>query len=167
MSTLTTELPKISSKGLNTLLGGLKKEDGTPLVTEEQVEQLIDLKFKSGQPILSLEERWFIYEIVWLLNVSGFDLTYNYLSTDWEKVFGPHNIRKKMLFENPLMSSAKEKAAIDMEIFRTKIDVEMGEPCRRCKSTSTIAFEKQTRSADEAMTIKISCLSCSYKWTAQ
>ena len=36
--------------------------------------------------------------------------------------------------------------------------------CRRCKSRKTSYYELQTRSADEAMTIFITCLNCGNRW---
>lgn len=163
------DLPSISSKNsVVNILTQLKKEDGNSLVSSDEANNLANLKFNNGELILSLQERWFIYEIFWLLNKTGYTTTYNYLTVDWEKIFGEHNIRKKMLFENPLMSKTKDKFLLDMEIYRNKIDVvEGGEKCRRCHSDATVAVEKQTRSADEQVTIKIYCTSCKFKWTAQ
>ena len=157
------ELPSLSKKVKN-VADILVNLTG---ISKEEANNLSNMKFSNGENIFSLEYRWFIYEMTWLLKEVGYEKTYNFLSTDWEKVLGEMNIRKKMLFENPLMTKTKEKFALDMEIYRNKVDVEKGEPCRRCRSENTIAAEKQTRSADEAATIKISCLSCGYKWTAQ
>lgn len=164
------ELPKISKKTLKTVsdvLLDLKKEDGTKLVDKKQASQLVALEFEDGENILSLEYRWFLYEVVWMLDKVGFDQTYNFLSADWEKVLGSHNIRKKMLFENPLMEKTKEKVFRDMDMFRNKVSVEMGELCKRCGSENTVAVTQQTRSNDEMSSIKITCLSCGYKWMAQ
>ena len=36
--------------------------------------------------------------------------------------------------------------------------------CRKCKSTKTCYYEMQTRSADEPMTIFITCLDCGNRW---
>jgi DNA-directed RNA polymerase subunit M/transcription elongation factor TFIIS len=33
-------------------------------------------------------------------------------------------------------------------------------PCKFCKSTKTISYERQTRSSDEAMTVIIQCTDC-------
>ena len=79
------------------------------LVTSEQANNLANLEFKNGEKILSLEERWFVYEIIWLVKEVGYEKIINFLSNDWEKVLGSHNIRKKMMFENPLMEKTKEK----------------------------------------------------------
>ena len=157
------ELPSLSKKvkdvsSILVSLGGISKSEA---------DTLTELKFSDGEKILSLEEVWFIYEMVWVLKQVGYEKTLNFLSVNWEKVLGKMNIRKKMLFENPLMEKTKEKFALDMEIYRNKVDVEKGEPCKRCRSENTIAVSVQNRSSDEAETIKIRCLSCNFRWTAQ
>ncbi len=158
-------IPKLND--INKTLTSLKKEDGTNLVTKEQTNELLSLKFSDGEPILTLEDRNFLYETVWLLNENGYDITYNFLSAGWEKVLGSYNIRKKMLFENPLLEKAKDKFNTDLNIYKTKVTVESGEKCRKCGSIETISISKQTRSCDEISTIKISCLNCKFRWTAQ
>jgi DNA-directed RNA polymerase subunit M/transcription elongation factor TFIIS len=155
-------------KGIADILLSIRKVDNSPIVTTEEATNLANLKFKNGEPILNMQHRWFVYEIVWLLTVVGYTPTYNYLSMDWEKIFGEYNIRKKMMFENPLMSPAKEKFAVDMEIYRNKPElVEGGEKCRRCQSEATVSTEMQKRRCDENVNIIIWCSSCGYKWTAQ
>ena len=157
------ELPSLSKKvkdvsGILVSLGG---------ITKSEANTLSGLKFSNGEKILSLEEVWFIYEMIWILKESGYEKVYNFLSVDWEKILGKNNLRMKMLFENPLMEKTKEKFALDMEIYRNKVDVEKGEPCKRCRSENTIAKGKFARSADEPEVIKIYCVSCGFKWTAQ
>lgn len=164
------ELPAISASRLQTVEGfllGLRNSDGQPVVDREQADVLAGLEFSNGEKILSLDTTWFIYEISWILQQLGYDATVKYLSVDWMKTFGEHNIRKKMLFENPLLESSKEKMLADMTIYQNQADAEMGEPCKRCGSENTVSIGKQTRSADEAETIKVHCGSCGYKWIAQ
>ena len=36
--------------------------------------------------------------------------------------------------------------------------------CSRCKSTRTTNFQKQTRSADEPMTVFVKCKDCGKRW---
>lgn len=158
-------IPKLND--INKTLTSLKKEDGTNLVTKEQSNELLSLKFSDGEPILTLEDRNFLYETVWLLNENGYDITYNFLSAGWEKVLGSYNIRKKMLFENPLLEKAKDKFNTDLNIYKTKVTVESGEKCRKCGSVETISLTKYLRSADEPPVIKINCLSCKARWSIQ
>ena len=156
------------------LLPSIQKADGSSLVDHGQALNLVSLRFKkSGQPVLDINDRYFTYEIVNMLNQADYEIVYNFLSAGWEDVFDTpglpiNKLRRKMLFENPLMQPAKERLALDMEIFRNRVDVSKGAvDCKKCGSDETIAVEKQVRSADEPMTIRVTCLQCQYKWTAQ
>ena len=155
-----------SSKGMvSTLL--LVKKNGKSILTNDQAKDLSSLKFREGEYRLTLEDRNFVYEIMWLLKEVGYDKTYNFLSADWEKVLGSHNIRKRMLFENPLLDRARDKFILDMDIFKTQVQVEAGEKCKKCGSEETIAVVAYVRSLDEAPKISVRCLACSHKWNAQ
>ncbi len=156
------------------LFPSIQKSDGTPLVDHGQALNLTSLRFKRGDAVLDLEHRYFIYEVVNLLNSLDYEVVFNFLSTDWETVFESapglpiSNLRNKIMFENPLMDPAKERLALDMEIFRNRVDVQKGAvDCKKCGSDETISVEKQIRSADEPMTIRVTCLQCQHKWTAQ
>ena len=172
VATPTAEMPAIpviEKQSLVTLLPSIIKEDGSPLVTPNQAIALTNLKFERGDNILTLENRPFVYEIVNMLSKMDYEVVYNFLNAGWEKVFGSGaGLRQRIIFENPLLSKSKDKLAMDMEIYRNKIDVEKGMmSCPRCRSDQTLSVAKQVRSSDEPMTVKCSCLSCTYKWTAQ
>ena len=67
-------LPPISTKavkGISDVLTLLKAENGDPLVSKDESKNLASLRFRNGEIILSLEERWFVYEIIWLLAEKG------------------------------------------------------------------------------------------------
>lgn len=151
------------------VLPSIVKEDGSPLVTQEQAITLTSLRFSNGEVVMEPSDKYFSYEIVNMLNKINYEVVYNFLSTDWIGVFGNiPDIRRKILFDNPLLSSAKDKQLLDMEIFRRRIDVvEGGVKCKKCGSDNTISMEKQTRSADEPMTIMVTCQQCRHHWRAQ
>jgi hypothetical protein len=165
----TPPIPTITTQSLTTILPSIKKEDGTPVVTYDQALALSSLKFKRGDNILTLTDRYFVFEVVNMLNTLDYEVVYNFLNAGWEKVFGSGpGLRKKILFDNPLMENAKEKLELDMEIYRNKIEVSKGAiDCKKCGSDETLSVEKQTRSADEPMTIMVTCLACNHKWRAQ
>lgn len=162
-------IPVIEKQSLVTLLPSIKKENGSPLVTPNQAIALTNLKFERGDNILTLENRPFVYEIVNMLSKMDYEVVYNFLNAGWEKVFGSGaGLRQRIIFENPLLSKSKDKLAMDMEIYRNKIDVESGAfDCRKCQSKETLSVARQIRSADEATSVFVSCLSCGYKWRAQ
>lgn len=162
-------VPVVKSESLTEILHSLKRSDGQQLVDYNQAVALTSLKFERGDQILTLMDRPFVYEVVNMLNSLDYDVVYNFLDTKWERVFGRGpGLRKKIIFENPLLASSKEKLSLDMEIFRNKVDVAKGAvDCKKCGSDETIAVEKQLKAADEPMTIRVTCLQCGHKWTAQ
>jgi DNA-directed RNA polymerase subunit M/transcription elongation factor TFIIS len=162
-------VPEITTQPLVNLLPSMKKSDNSPLIDYNQAVALTSLKFPNGEAVLRLNDRYFVYEVVNLLNSLSYDIVYNFLAADWTKVFGNvHDIRKKILLENPLLEPEREKLQLYMEIFRNRVDVSKGAiDCKKCGSDETISVEKQIRSADEPMTIKVTCLQCGFKWNAQ
>ena len=166
---VTPAVPEIATQSLVNLFPSMKKADGTPLVDYNQSIALTSIKFSTGEPVLSLNHRYFVYEIVNMLDSLDYDVVYNFLSADWAKVFGNvHDIRKKILFETPLLDSARDKLQMDMEIYRDRLDISIGAiNCPKCSSKETMSKERQNRAADEPVSIYCSCLQCNYKWRAQ
>mmetsp|Transcript_84593 Transcript_84593/g.225942 ORF Transcript_84593/g.225942 Transcript_84593/m.225942 type:complete len:132 (-) Transcript_84593:47-442(-) len=67
--------------------------------------------------------------------------------------------------EEEVQKAIKDKA-FQMETFKIN---EMREAtdmfeCGKCKKRKTTFYQKQTRSADEPMTIFITCLNCGHEW---
>lgn len=173
-SALFPPIPELNDlETVTDILTGLKRLDGSDLVTKDQAIILSNLTFNDGEEILTLDDEYFLYEVVNMLFVVGYEATLEYLSTDWEKAFGgdvsdKNSIRKRMLFYSPLLKEARDKFDIDLDIYRNTIEVGKGVvSCKRCGSDETISLEKQTRSADEPTTIRVTCLQCDYKWRAQ
>lgn len=136
--------------------------------TELKPEKILkNLKFLTNDQIKNLvpflNDRYFLYEMINLLQKKGYEFTYNFLQTKKSE----ESSDRKILFENPLIQSAKDKFYLDMEIYRTKPEVSAGERCLKCGSEETIAIEKQMRSGDEAVSIAIQCLQCKFKWRSQ
>ena len=64
----------------------------------------------------------------------------------WKKMMDDKYKREKMLYEEKLEAMTDQ--------FK----------CARCKSRKCTYYELQTRSADEAMTIFITCINCGNRW---
>ncbi len=65
----------------------------------------------------------------------------------------------------PTLDKYRREVEIEADLLRNKpIESSSGYICLNCKSTNTISFQKQVRSADEPMSTFISCLSCGYKY---
>ena len=85
-----------------------------------------------------------------------------------DKEFYPHDIAF-MKPDNVFPESWRHLVDLKM-----KRDQQLGEvtmqpmtdqfKCGRCKQRKCVYYEKQTRSADEAMTIFVSCLNCNNSW---
>ena len=167
-STFKLEVPQLKSQSLVNILTTMKNKDGGPLITYEQSLALTSLKFQNGDLILSLEYRPFVYEVVNMLNSLDYEIVYNFLSIDWERLFGSYNIRDKIIFDNPLLKSQHDKMELDMEIYRGGVEISVGSmDCKKCGSSETLSVESQTRGADEPMTVKFTCLQCKNKWTTE
>ena len=141
------------------------QKDGRSLVSQKEAQKLFNLTFENGE--VMLDDTEFLYEISWLLNETDYDIVYNFLNAGWEKVLGSENIRQKILFQNPLMEPARNKFTSDMNIYKTRVEVEAGEKCRKCGSMETISLSLQQRSCDEMTSIKITCINCKFRWSAQ
>jgi transcription elongation factor S-II len=64
----------------------------------------------------------------------------------WEELIKAKTIRDKNKFEQKLEANTDRYT------------------CRKCKSTRCSYYQMQTRSADEAMTIYVTCLDCATRW---
>jgi transcription elongation factor S-II len=85
-----------------------------------------------------------------------------------KKEFTPQqliNMSYQELFPENWKELIDEKYRRDKVLYETKKEAMTDQfLCRRCKSRETCYYEVQTRSADEAMTIFITCLNCGNRW---
>lgn len=83
------------------------------------------------------------------------------VSTDYLEKSGT-----ELVWESPLLDKERERYIFMEEFYKDKpIEVSEGiYQCKRCGDRKTVSTEKQTRSADEPMTVFITCLSCGNKW---
>jgi len=127
------------------------------LLTSLDLKELESLTYPNGEPILTLQDRNTLFEVVGLLFNMGYSETLEFL----RRV----NSSNDIIFNSPLMRSAHEKQMIDLEILRSKVEVTPGVvPCPRCGSKEIIYVERQVRAADEPMTIFYTCIACNKKW---
>ena len=139
-------------------------------LNEEQVSILLDLKYNPGTVsctgieesgatglILDGKNPEFVYEVLELLLSMGIDEGIKYLST----VRGPGDVT----FCAPTMKAAQGKYDLMIEqlVFQPKSGVSLYN-CGRCGSQDISIAQKQTRSADEPMTVACKCLACGNTW---
>lgn len=151
------------SKSIETLLSdiGLSNEQITELLSLEYTDYVLenDEFIPKSFKILSLDDRYFVYELLGLLLKIGYDNTLTYLkSSIWSS-------RREIIFSMPTLEQSREKLYININIFRNKSIVSEGIfKCNRCGSRRTVSSQKQIRSADEPMTVTVTCLQCSLTW---
>ena len=85
-----------------------------------------------------------------------------------EKEFAPHDIpfmKPQNVFPERWATILDAKMKRDMHVFEEKPKAMTDEfKCGKCKKRECIYQELQTRSADEPMTLFITCLNCGHKW---
>ena len=75
------------------------------------------------------------------------------------------NMNYQQLFPENWKELIDEKYRRDKVLYETKKEAMTDQfECKRCKSRETAYYEVQTRSADEPMTIFITCLNCGNRW---
>lgn len=129
------------------------------LLTDEQIRQLVNLKMMNGSPMLTLENRYFIYELIAMIYKNSYQTIYSYLQSQ------PWTTHRDILLQSPSLKALKEKTLMDAESYRRKQGVSKGiHKCGRCGSEETWSSEKQMRSADEPATITVECVHCGNRW---
>ena len=165
------KLPTIKRQNLKSILLNIRNDKGEILLKEWQTDNLLAIPVTDDSQMLSLQDRYFIYEVVNMINSLGYEETYNFLNKKWDEIIPAGSakiLRKKILLRSPLLEDAHEKQKLDMEIYRENIDVSKGAvDCPKCSSGETISVESQRRSADEPMTVHVTCIQCRHKWFAQ
>lgn len=69
-------------------------------------------------------------------------------------------------FENEMFSHLNRIRQEQDEYISTPYEVEEGVvECVKCKSKKVYSVSVQTRSADEPMSTRATCMNCKYKWT--
>ena len=88
-----------------------------PMLPSGQLDTLVGITMVNGTPLLSLDDRPFIYEILSMVSKLGIEVTLNYLrSKQW-------TTREEALFMSPLLAANREKSMNDADVIRNKIVV--------------------------------------------
>lgn len=137
------------------------KVPGVPLLTSDQITNLLNIKTNDGAPIITADAKDLIYFTISQIALLGFNEVYSDLIERQAKLITPQDI----VFQSPMMMSSRVAFRRIVEDYRHKIEVSEGAfTCGKCKSNNTLSVYGQTRSADEPLTFKVTCLSCGNKW---
>lgn len=130
-------------------------------ISDQQINNLKQISYQNGSVVLTLQDRPLLYEIVALIKKIGFDQAYEYLASQ----SGSWINKEQIVIMMPTLASDRENALAEAEMYRDKQIVASGVfRCGKCGSNETISSEKQTRSADEPMDIKVTCIHCGNRW---
>jgi len=135
-------------------------------LTAVQAKQLASLTV-DGIPLLSVNDRDGLYSIVTMIKQMDFEQAMTYIdellrSRSFDSI--AHAI-DSIVYDSELLAKVRSKTIADLENFRRKKSTAKGlYTCRACGSKETISVEKQLRSADEPMTLIISCVVCGKTW---
>jgi len=151
----------IQQPDINAVIGGITFENGTKL-TSNQISDLLSIRYSNGQPVITLQDRDILYEMMNLINKIGWEEGYRYL------VQSTFPDKTSVILENPLLQKERQQLYADMENYRNRPITGKGAyKCGKCGSEETISAEKQTRSADEPMTVHVTCTACNNRWRVQ
>ena len=127
---------------------------------KQQIDKLLKLKLGKKE-LLSLKDRPLLYDILGLLNYMGFEDAYEYLKKNQKEENG-YSIVKN----SPPYNEAKRRYFLDItEQLRAENNIIDGiYDCPKCSSKKVTTELKQTRRADEAMTVINTCTNCGFLW---
>ena len=125
-------------------------------IADADIRRLADL-LDTGRMIR--KRRSDLYEIAGLVMVRGYDSTMDFLR-GLERQFDQSD-----LFSHPIFQGAREREGYEISILLSGELTVSGVGRCKCGNINLAFSEKQTRSADEPMTIFVRCPACGNRWT--
>lgn len=151
---------------IDDILASYLNGEGKPVLNKSQIERLMTITLANGRKFFSIENQHDADSIYMILG--------DFVKYPFEEVYEAltrqkYNTRDDYIFYgSPGMEFSRYKAKIDVEIFRNKIETVPGSfTCSKCQSKETIATERQMRSADEPMSVFVTCVMCDNHWRPQ
>jgi len=123
----------------------------------EQTQQLANLRYIDGTPIIDVKRRDIIREIIGMLIYQPFEEVIDFL----KDAPNPEYI----LWDQESMDEGRTKVAREIAIQQAEeVGVKGVGRCRYCPSTELVYAMKQLRSGDEPATIFVRCVMCNKQW---
>ena len=135
-------------------------------LSTDQANRLASLTV-NGYPLLSVNDRNSLYSIVTMIKQLDFEQAMTYMdellrSRSFDSI---SQAVDAIVYDSQLLAKVRSKTIADLENFKRKKSTAKGlYTCRVCGSKETISVEKQLRSADEPMTLIITCVVCGKTW---
>lgn len=121
------------------------------------IGKLVVLKWLNGSKIFNHEERDIFLEVLNLLRENDIEDVYDLLQQYEDK--------DDFIWNMPGLEDCEEAAVREIKILTTteKGVIGAGE-CKYCPGKELVFTKKQTRRADEGMTIFVRCVTCGRRW---
>lgn len=127
-------------------------------LTKKDISKLSNLK-KNGEYLLSSNNFNFVYEVIGMLRVNGFQDTYEYL----EKLELKGKPSSKTIFNSILFEAEETLYQAEIARLRDEFNVKIVGlySCRKCGSQNTLdTISSKQRNSDEALIYDITCQDC-------
>lgn len=125
--------------------------------TNEQIATLLAATYNNSTPIISMNRRDILTEVLNMIIADGFDATLKFIRNAPNPEF--------ILWEQSSMDEARTKLNREITIQQAdEVGVKGIGKCRYCASKELIFSMKQLRSGDEPMTVFVRCVLCNKQW---
>jgi len=153
---MASQFPKIDT--VAGILAKIKFNEKT--LDKPQIDKLVKLKHEN-ETMLNLKDRAFLYDIIGLIEILGFEESYEFLKKEQKNTNKLDIIRKAAPFKEArlqyylnITEQIREKANEEESIIQ----------CPRCKKRRVRTMLRQDRRADEGITSYNLCLECANSW---
>ncbi len=127
-------------------------------ITEDEISAIMGMEYRNGSLIAEGES---LYELVHMIKSLGKDSALLHLRSRAFKDVAD------LIFSSDEFKEEKSKRGVERDLYKNKMKAISGVfTCPKCGGSRTTQAEKQTRSADEPMTVFVRCLAagCGHKW---
>ena len=135
-------------------------------LTADQANRLASLTVR-GYPLLAVNDRDSLYSIVSMVKQLDFEQAMTFIDELLNRRSFDSIVQAvdAIVYDSQLLAKVRSKTIADLDNFRRKKSTAKGlYTCRACGSKETVSVEKQLRSADEPMTLIITCVVCGKTW---
>lgn len=89
-----------------------------------------------------------------------------YCPRQYDAYMSSKRSRRDIVWDSPLITVTRNfaKRELDRRVIGNQVKSEGDTKCQKCKSTNVTFEMAQTRSADEAQSVKYRCQSCKHEW---